>query len=96
MIASWKIIKVVSVAPLALFFFAWKMLPESPRWLITKNKKEQLVKILDKAAKVNKQHLPIDRILEADEKDDKVASEINLKNATVFDLFWPPTILIRF
>jgi len=72
------------------------ILPESPRWLITKNKKEQLVKILDKAAKVNKQHLPIDRILEADEKDDKLASEINLKNATVFDLFWPPTILIRF
>ena len=54
------------------------------------------MKVLDKAAKTNKRHLPIDRILEADKEDGKLASEENLKSATVLDLVWPPAILIRY
>ena len=80
-----------------IFLFLW-ILPESPRWLISKKKKEKLLRVLDKAAKVNKKHLPIDQILEADREDEKIKGsdpEVVVKSATILDLFWPPTILIR-
>ena len=79
---------------LVIVLFIW-VLPESPRWLISRNKKEKVLRILDHAAKVNRHHLPIDRILEADKKDEKLASDSDLKTATILDLFWPPTILVR-
>ena len=79
---------------LVIALFIW-VLPESPRWLISRNKKEKVLRILDHAAKVNRQHLPIHRILEADKKDEKLASDSDLKTATILDLFWPPTILVR-
>ena len=46
LIASWKIMKIVSVAPLALFFFSWQMLPESPRWLISKGRTQEAAVIM--------------------------------------------------
>ena len=73
----------------------WWLLPESPRWLIAKNKKTQLGKVLEQASKVNKTFLPIDRILENEEKEDTSSSRDTVASATVLDLFWPPTILIR-
>ena len=87
---------VLSAPNLLLIVLLMIVIPESPRWLITKNKKKQLVKVLEKAAKVNKQYLPIDSILESDAEEEKLASAEKLNNATVLDLFWPPTILIRY
>jgi len=60
LIASWKPIKVVSVAPLALFFFTWRMLPESPRWLVTKGRTQDAVDILTKIAETNNVRPPGD------------------------------------
>ena len=60
LIASWKPIKVVSVAPLALFFFTWRMLPESPRWLVTKGRTQDAVDILTKIAETNNVRPPAD------------------------------------
>ncbi|GIY33798.1 organic cation transporter protein [Caerostris extrusa] len=42
----------LSVPILPVLFF-YKMIPESPRWLLTKGKTEQLEKSLTKAAKLN-------------------------------------------
>ena len=63
--------------------------------MIAKNKKAQLVKVLDQASRVNKTYLPIDRIIENGEKEDTSSSTDTIASATVLDLFWPPTILIR-
>ena len=63
--------------------------------MIAKNKKKQLAKVLDQASRVNKTYLPIDRILENGEKEDTSSSADSIASATVLDLFWPPTILIR-
>ena len=80
---------------MAVGFVLLVWLPESPRWLIAKNKKTQLAKVLDQASRVNKTYLPIDRIIENGEKDDTSSSTDTIASATVLDLFWPPTILIR-
>lgn len=96
-VRDWRTLTLVLSAPnlLVILLFLWT-LPESPRWLISKKKRDKLMKVLDIAAKVNKKHLPIDQILEADKEDDKLKeSDPDLKSATVLDLFWPPTILIR-
>jgi len=95
-VRDWRTLTLVLSAPnlLVIALFIW-VLPESPRWLISRNKKEKVLRILDHAAKVNRQHLPINRILEADKKDEKLASDSDLKTATILDLFWPPTILVR-
>ena len=53
-------IKVASVAPLALFFFSWKLLPESPRWLVTKGRTKDAVSILTKIAETNNVTVPAD------------------------------------
>jgi len=60
LIASWRIIKAVSVLPLALFFFTWKLLPESPRWLVTKGKGKEATKILREISKSNSVVPPAD------------------------------------
>ena len=97
-VRDWRTLTLVLSAPnlLVIFLFLWT-LPESPRWLISKRKKEKLLRVLDRAAKVNKKHLPIDQILEADREDEKLEENDPkiIKSATVLDLFWPPTILIR-
>ena len=79
-----------------MVLFLW-LIPESPRWLITKNKTEKLVKVLDKAASVNKKTLPMDKLMNnGNEEEQRLdSSDTDLKSATVMDLFWPPTILIR-
>merc|ERR1719220_900063 len=53
LIASWRLIKIVSVAPLVFLLFSWKMLPESPRWLISKSRTKEASKILTKIAETN-------------------------------------------
>ena len=64
--------------------------------MIAKNKKDHLAKVLDQASRVNKTYLPIDRILENGEKEDTASSTDTIASATFLDLFWPPTILIRY
>jgi len=96
-VRDWKLLTLVLSAPnlLVMVMFLW-LLPESPRWLITKNKTEKLRHVLTRAARTNNKTLPMDKILETKEKDDDSVSNVSvIKSATVLDLFWPPTILIR-
>jgi len=60
LIASWKLIKVVSVAPLAFLFFTWTLLPESPRWLVSKGRTKEATAILRKIAETNNVIPPAD------------------------------------
>lgn len=65
-------------------------MPESPRWLIAKNRKEAALKILQKAAKINKMPQPQMEMLEADGKKD-----IPIGNETIIDLFRTPNLRKR-
>ena len=91
LIASWKIIKIVSVAPLALFFFTWKMLPESPRWLVTKGKTKDAVKILTRIAETNGVRAPPDLKV----RIEKLSMETKEDSLGYVSLFSRPRLAIR-
>ena len=82
-------------APNLLLLVLWWLLPESPRWLIAKNKKAQLSSVLEQAARVNNKAGKFDHITESGVNEDTVSSTDSIASATLVDLFWPPTILIR-
>ena len=60
LVNRWKTLRIVSVVPFALVFLYWTILPESPRWLLTKKKVAEAKQILEKVAKVNKVDVPED------------------------------------
>ncbi len=60
LINTWQILQVVCVVPMAFAFFCWKIVPESPRWLLTKKRIAEADVILRKVAKTNKATPPKD------------------------------------
>uniref|UniRef100_A0A8C8STZ4 Solute carrier family 22 member 13 n=1 Tax=Pelusios castaneus TaxID=367368 RepID=A0A8C8STZ4_9SAUR len=53
-IRNWRLLQIAGSAPVfCLFFYIW-VLPESARWLVTKEKVEEAKNLLQKAAAVNK------------------------------------------
>merc|ERR1719195_903064 len=91
LIASWKIIKVVSVAPLALFFFTWRMLPESPRWLVSKGRTKEATEILGRIAETNGVKTPADLQL----KVEKLSLDTKEDSMGYLSLFAKPTLSLR-
>ncbi|XP_071136949.1 organic cation transporter protein-like [Mytilus edulis] len=60
-VRQWRHLQLVFAAPIGLFLIYWKILDESPRWLVNKGRKEEAGKILTHIAKVNKtEKLPED------------------------------------
>uniref|UniRef100_F7BZ53 Solute carrier family 22 member 13 n=1 Tax=Xenopus tropicalis TaxID=8364 RepID=F7BZ53_XENTR len=84
-IRNWRLLQIVSSAPTALLFFYIWVLPESARWLLTKGKKEKAVKLLKKAAAMNKKEIPEDLLFQFNE-------EKSPKSGNMIDLFRNKTL----
>ncbi|XP_059476559.1 carcinine transporter [Neocloeon triangulifer] len=57
-IRDWKAMAFVTSAPFLFYFFYWRCLPESPRWLLAKGRLEEASLILEKLAATNGKELP--------------------------------------
>ncbi|XP_038214074.1 organic cation transporter-like protein [Zerene cesonia] len=79
-------ISFTSIILLSYFF----LVPETPRWLIAMKRTDEAVKILERAAKVNK--LPTDTIKQDIEKYQKSIENNNLKRGNILDLFRTPNL----
>ncbi|XP_034001883.1 solute carrier family 22 member 13-like [Trematomus bernacchii] len=81
LIRDWRILQLVLFCPLVLVLgiFYW-ILPESARWLITQGRKEEAIKEIRKAAKVNGRKVPEDLL-------DKLGVEGPSKRGSMLDLF---------
>uniref|UniRef100_A0A8C7XD82 Solute carrier family 22 member 13b n=1 Tax=Oryzias sinensis TaxID=183150 RepID=A0A8C7XD82_9TELE len=81
LIHNWRILQIVLFSPLVLVLgvFYW-VLPESARWLITQGKKEEAIKAVRRAAKVNKRKVPEDLL-------DKLEDEVTAKKGAMLDIF---------
>ncbi|XP_071115287.1 organic cation transporter protein-like [Haliotis cracherodii] len=59
-VRDWQRLQLILSVPTILFVAYYWLMPESPRWLISKKKYEEADRILRHAAKVNKKSLPFD------------------------------------
>jgi len=91
LIASWKILKAISVLPLVFFFFAWNYLPESPRWMISKGKGAGATKILREIAAYNGVTAPQD----LDSRVEKLVSATKEKTFGYASLFSSRQLTIK-
>ena len=71
LIKRWKILSVVCTIPMVFVFFCYKIIPESPRWLLSKKRTEDAKDVLREIAEVNKAELPKD----FDEQVEAIANE---------------------
>ncbi|CAH1777776.1 unnamed protein product [Owenia fusiformis] len=67
-IKSWKWLQLAITLPALLFASYYWLIPESARWLLRKNRKEEAKVVLRNAAKINRVTIP-DIILETTEKE---------------------------
>ena len=49
----WMWIQIACVVPMAIMLLTFKILPESPRWLVATGRQERAKEILEDMAKVN-------------------------------------------
>ncbi|XP_035980751.1 solute carrier family 22 member 13-like [Fundulus heteroclitus] len=78
---NWRILQIVLFSPLViLLVMLFWILPESARWLITQGRKEEAIKEIRRAAKVNKRKVP-EELLE------KLEGEGANKKGTMLDIF---------
>uniref|UniRef100_A0A671XNX4 Solute carrier family 22 member 13b n=1 Tax=Sparus aurata TaxID=8175 RepID=A0A671XNX4_SPAAU len=89
LIPNWRILLLVLTSPLVLLlgFFYW-FLPESPRWLITQGRKEEALKELRRAARVNGRMVPEDLL-------DKLEMEGTSEKRNMFDVLRIPYLRKR-
>ncbi|CAG4967617.1 unnamed protein product [Colias eurytheme] len=59
---DWKIFCVVTSIPMAFCMFAPFILPESPRWLLSKNRVDDAIRKVQKIAKINGKTIPAELI----------------------------------
>ena len=55
-----KILRKCSFIIRLVFIYNYRIIPESPRWLISKSRKKEALKIIRKAATVNRRQAPDD------------------------------------
>ncbi|XP_012735594.2 solute carrier family 22 member 13 [Fundulus heteroclitus] len=78
---NWRILQIVLFSPLViLLVMLFWFLPESSRWLMTQGRKEEALKELQRAAKVNKRSAPGDLL-------DKVTLETTPDRKNLIDIF---------
>ncbi|XP_068085602.1 organic cation transporter protein [Anabrus simplex] len=64
-IRDWRTLQISVTVPGALFLCYWWFIPESARWLMSEGRMEETKAVIEKAAKVNKVHIPDDVLASA-------------------------------
>ncbi|XP_073344778.1 solute carrier family 22 member 13-like [Pagrus major] len=89
LIPNWRILLLVLASPVVLLlgFFYW-FLPESARWLITQGRKEEALRGVRRAARVNGRTVPEDLL-------DKLEMEVTSEKRNMLDVFRIPYLRKR-
>ncbi|KAK3098411.1 hypothetical protein FSP39_019225 [Pinctada imbricata] len=91
-IRDWRWLQLALAAPMIISVFYWwkAVLPESPRWLISRGRTEEAMKIIRKMASVNKKELSEDiKTIKVEEENDEGLIAI------MKSLFQSKTLVIR-
>ncbi|KAL0849286.1 hypothetical protein ABMA28_013611 [Loxostege sticticalis] len=97
LLRDWRSLALATSVPFLFYYFYWFVLPESPRWLLMRERLEEANTILKNIARVNNKELPEEfttklqkLVLEQKEKGCK-----ETKNASVFALFKTPNMRLK-
>lgn len=91
LIPDWKILTAISMAPFIFIFFSWKILPESPRWLIARGRVNEATDILRKVSEANNVVAPSN----LGERVNTVADNVKTKSLGYISLFSSPKLAMR-
>lgn len=89
-ISDWRWFQTAITVPGLLFLSYWFFIPESTRWLLGNEKREQAIQQINKVAKANKLVVP-QEVLEKLEGE-KEAKEERGKKPSLIDLFKTPNL----
>ncbi|XP_052807935.1 organic cation transporter protein-like [Mya arenaria] len=89
---SWQYINISVFAPCVLYLTYWWIIPESPRWLLSKGEKLKAVVIIRKTARINKAKYPE----EIEYGDVSVSADKPIQEGTIWHVFRSPVLLKRF
>ncbi|XP_033115700.1 organic cation transporter protein-like, partial [Anneissia japonica] len=93
LIREWRYLQLAITLPLVLYFLMIPFIPESVRWLISKNRLEEAEKIIRDCAETNKVYnLPDKLFEEGTRKNEKEDIQINY---TMIDLFRTPNMRLK-
>ncbi|KAL1764144.1 solute carrier family 22 member 13, partial [Sigmodon hispidus] len=56
-VRSWRLLQIIGTTPVFLLIFYFWVLPESPRWLLSRGRVEEAKRLIQKAASVNRRPL---------------------------------------
>ncbi|XP_051943216.1 solute carrier family 22 member 5-like [Hippocampus zosterae] len=90
LIRSWRLLLVASAIPGLVFIFTWRVIPESPRWLLQKGRVKEAEMVICRAAKMNKIHAPdvifktvdASELLQKSDEDKRVYTFMDLIHTT--------------
>eukprot|EP00058_Branchiostoma_floridae_P000228 XP_002585716.1 hypothetical protein BRAFLDRAFT_257702 [Branchiostoma floridae] len=92
LIRDWRTLQLVISLPNAVFIFAYPLIIESPRWLLSKGRDEEVAAIMRTAAKVNGVTLP-DEVFTTKKVEVKVDdNEVHERTHTIIDLVRTPNM----
>uniref|UniRef100_A0A1B0CDA4 Putative organic cation transporter-9 membrane helices n=1 Tax=Lutzomyia longipalpis TaxID=7200 RepID=A0A1B0CDA4_LUTLO len=103
LIRDWRLLmRILYGAACFMITYQW-LLPESPRWLVNKNRITEAAKIIDKTAKINKKSLTLDaqkmlnQMLKGEEKFLEIEQKtLTKKESRLKILLKSPTMIFRF
>jgi MFS transporter, OCT family, solute carrier family 22 (organic cation transporter), member 4/5 len=91
-IRDWRWLQVALTIPGILFLSYWWFIPESVRWLLANNRKEEAIVQIQKIARSNKVEIPqevLDKVVEAEVEANSDNKE---KKTSLLDLFKTPNL----
>lgn len=89
---DWREFQIAITLPGLLFMCYYWFIPESARWLLSKNRKEEAIKVIEAVAKENKVIIPKEVLDNIDDDKKETIKNPNVKEPSLFDLFRYPNL----
>lgn len=89
---EWREFQIAITLPGLLFMCYYWFIPESARWLLSKNRKEEAIKIVEAVAKENKVSIPKEVLENIDDDQKTTVKDPNAKEASPLDLLRYPNL----
>uniref|UniRef100_U5EJR4 Putative synaptic vesicle transporter svop n=1 Tax=Corethrella appendiculata TaxID=1370023 RepID=U5EJR4_9DIPT len=94
LVTEWRVFQILISLPGLVFLSYWKIIPESPHWLITNNRKDDLTKWIEKVAKYNGIKLSSE-VYQSLVQDTVPTNKNIVKQITLLDIFRYPNLRKR-